>query len=272
MTHPYDKLTLGTADVRKIYREFIKMEHQLGDREYDIAMMTWSILRAFEADGRNTFVLNHNLVSMFDRTDHKAIDVSDLRFPFPTFFMKIEDVYVCFAEGEDTRLLCVFDDGWIRSSCQIPLKGNFGEILEETKKVSSHDLDVLIIGQRKDVLRYFVLAVQFIAFLNQCPESAVLDKDHEKRKRLRKSLKRLKGKKESRAMESLVKIGSSTIYNVGDEFKDADTDVRLHWVRGHWRRQPFGPRDNPEYRLTWIKPFQRGSEETGQIQARKYDV
>jgi hypothetical protein len=36
------------------------------------------------------------------------------------------------------------------------------------------------------------------------------------------------------------------------------TSPRAHWVRGHWRKQPFGPRSDPQYRRVWIKPFVRG--------------
>jgi hypothetical protein len=32
-------------------------------------------------------------------------------------------------------------------------------------------------------------------------------------------------------------------------------------VRGHWRNQPFGPRENPEYRQRWIDPYIKGPED-----------
>lgn len=33
------------------------------------------------------------------------------------------------------------------------------------------------------------------------------------------------------------------------------------WTRGHWRNQPYGPRANPSYRLTWIDPFIKGPDD-----------
>lgn len=30
---------------------------------------------------------------------------------------------------------------------------------------------------------------------------------------------------------------------------------RTHWRRGHWRNQPFGSRENPEYKNIWIEPI-----------------
>jgi hypothetical protein len=37
------------------------------------------------------------------------------------------------------------------------------------------------------------------------------------------------------------------------------TAKRLHWVRGHYRQQPYGPRDTPRYETIWIEPFMAGS-------------
>lgn len=32
-------------------------------------------------------------------------------------------------------------------------------------------------------------------------------------------------------------------------------------VEGHWRRQPYGPRNNPEYRSIWVSPYVKGPED-----------
>jgi hypothetical protein len=32
-------------------------------------------------------------------------------------------------------------------------------------------------------------------------------------------------------------------------------------VEGHWRNQPYGPRDNPEYKQIWIAPYVKGPED-----------
>ena len=32
-------------------------------------------------------------------------------------------------------------------------------------------------------------------------------------------------------------------------------------VRGHWRNQPYGPRHDPSYRLTWIDPYIKGPDD-----------
>jgi hypothetical protein len=44
------------------------------------------------------------------------------------------------------------------------------------------------------------------------------------------------------------------------EHRNVEWDHR--WlVRGHWRKQPYGPKDNPEYRQIWISPYVKGPED-----------
>lgn len=41
--------------------------------------------------------------------------------------------------------------------------------------------------------------------------------------------------------------------------------VRLHLRRGHSRCQPYGPRDNPQYKIIWIEPVLVGYAEEGVV-------
>lgn len=43
--------------------------------------------------------------------------------------------------------------------------------------------------------------------------------------------------------------------------REFEGKVDPHWRRGHWRNQPFGPRDKIQYRLTWIRPMKVGYDE-----------
>ena len=39
-------------------------------------------------------------------------------------------------------------------------------------------------------------------------------------------------------------------------------EYSCRWVvNGHWRKQPYGPRDNPKYRAVWIDGYVKGPEE-----------
>jgi len=48
--------------------------------------------------------------------------------------------------------------------------------------------------------------------------------------------------------------------------------AKKHWVRGHYRVIPKGPRRNPYYERVWVKPFQRGYSERGSVARRIYKV
>lgn len=37
----------------------------------------------------------------------------------------------------------------------------------------------------------------------------------------------------------------------------------LHTVRGFWKKQPYGSRSNPKYKMIWIESFQRGGKKVG---------
>jgi hypothetical protein len=37
------------------------------------------------------------------------------------------------------------------------------------------------------------------------------------------------------------------------------TSPRTHWRSGHWRNQPYGKRENPQYKTIWLEPVLVGS-------------
>tara|TARA_R110000824_G_scaffold215949_2_gene402516 strand:+ start:6225 stop:7181 length:957 start_codon:yes stop_codon:yes gene_type:complete len=44
--------------------------------------------------------------------------------------------------------------------------------------------------------------------------------------------------------------------------KETRREYSCRWVvNGHWRKQPYGPRDNPKYRAVWIDGYVKGPEE-----------
>lgn len=87
-----------------------------------------------------------------------------------------------------------------------------------------------------------------------------------------------KGKRgqRARAKAQLLDRGFSFIHIIGDgirkprpiEGMESAAEVLPHWRRGHWRRQPYGPR-RIEIKLTWIKPTivkaDRGDPQQGHV-------
>ncbi|MCL4432794.1 MAG: hypothetical protein M1300_10800 [Epsilonproteobacteria bacterium] len=54
-----------------------------------------------------------------------------------------------------------------------------------------------------------------------------------------------------------------------DQNSDSETHKRSHLVRGHFRNQPYGKRENPEYKTIWIEPYFTVGEQTGTNKAYK---
>jgi len=62
---------------------------------------------------------------------------------------------------------------------------------------------------------------------------------------------------------------ASTLLHIGNEVKLVNKQVANttsynshtkspHEVKGHWRNQPYGPRNNPKYKKIWIEEFDKG--------------
>ena len=98
-----------------------------------------------------------------------------------------------------------------------------------------------------------------------------------KPRRLTNSAKRAKKKLRTLSMTKVNLVAPSMMKAARDGAEktagDGDGPGRArHWVRGHWRNQPYGPRDNPEYKTIWIQPHLRGGDEDGAVVGRVYDV
>jgi hypothetical protein len=48
----------------------------------------------------------------------------------------------------------------------------------------------------------------------------------------------------------------------GEQHGESNVEWSHQWlVRGHWRKQPYGAKDNPSYRQIWISPHVKGPED-----------
>lgn len=106
--------------------------------------------------------------------------------------------------------------------------------------------------------------------------ATVSDGHHSERKRIRRLLDgNLTAKNREKYSKLLLSLGTTNVrlLDVEPHEKTAQTDgVRSHWVRGHWRKQPYGPKDTPSYKMLWIRPHKRGSVEVGETEARTYKI
>lgn len=69
--------------------------------------------------------------------------------------------------------------------------------------------------------------------------------------------KRKKGKEEKPSIIYPRWIGKDYKIKVARQTINAGlgTPKRTHWRSGHWREQPYGPRENPQYRQKFIEPI-----------------
>ena len=66
---------------------------------------------------------------------------------------------------------------------------------------------------------------------------------------------------------NLLENHSNKVYHFGKSTQSQDTNVitfkqkpkKIHTVRGFWKSQPYGSRNNPSYKRIWIDEFQRAS-------------
>lgn len=65
-------------------------------------------------------------------------------------------------------------------------------------------------------------------------------------------------------------VGPSIESEMADIRQQAGKGFREHWVRGHGRWVPCGPRDAPRYQFRYIKPYKRGDDSLGTVEGRTY--
>lgn len=84
-------------------------------------------------------------------------------------------------------------------------------------------------------------------------------------------------REKKRAESKLGSLGYSKVKFCGakNEFRDSASNgqgghTRTHWRRGHWRRQPFGPKLE-KTKVLWIKPTLVNAEAKTDVQGKIYD-
>lgn len=98
-------------------------------------------------------------------------------------------------------------------------------------------------------------------------------------RQLKRKLGRTNGKKRREILAEMKAQPMSTVTYLGTsiegrEIKSASErgPMPRQRVRGHWRKIPYGPRDNPTYKRKRIEPYWRGSDLVGIVESRVYDV
>jgi len=219
------------------------------------------------ATGNNAFVISDTLREMFLKTDLLKIEIDAIDLPYSAFQLMTEDRTVFFTHIPATsgRSLWIFDN--VEYGC-VHLKQD-----EDTKTLG--DLwDCLPEGFWKNHPDSAQACEE--AFNLVCNLSLYLATRSPEVKSEGRKTNRGKGRKKSRRRAELDYTPIRRVLypsaHVGARNGSGGVSRKAHWVRGHWRKQPYGPRDDPRYERIWIEPHLRGGDEGTSGETRKYKV
>lgn len=230
---------------------------------------SWTMTELF-ATGNNAFVISDTLRSMFLHTDVAKIFIEDIELPYGAFQIMTGDRTVFFTRIEvgKGRRVWVFDN--VDFGC-VQLK-------EEPGTETLGDLWARLPEGFWDNAPDAAEACEE-AFHLVCNLSLYLATRKPEVRRAGRKTTRGKGRKKARRKAEVAYTPISWVLYPSAKVKrtNVSTDgsgVRAHWVRGHWRKQPYGPRDDPSYERIWIEPHLRGSEsgDGSSDEPRKYKV
>jgi hypothetical protein len=180
----------------------------------------------------------------------------DLRIPSSSFDLPLEDAI-------DSALKKDIDD---LKSAEIQLltsKIPYVEHGSSQNFIESH------IKNRESYTKALSLITNALCYLTAYPHDEKVMWQHGAPPKLVNFAENGKPKEKFRSISKLKSLGFSIIRQVGEEFglqsehaKNTQDEHglgnrRVHWRRGHWRMQPYGPQ-NSLRRLTWITPVRVG--------------
>lgn len=220
------------------------------------------------ATGNNAFVISDTLREMFLNTDLHKIEIDALDLPYSAFQVMTGDRTVFFTHipAAADKSLWVFDNVEYGS---VHLKQD-----ETTETLG--DLWECLPENFWDAHPESAEACHE-AFQMVCNLSLYLSTRQPEVRSEGRRTNRGKGRKQSRRQAELDYTPIRHVLYPSARVKrsNGSTGVsqrKAHWVRGHWRKQPYGPRDNPRYERIWIEPHLRGGDEGTSDKTRKYKV
>lgn len=135
---------------------------------------------------------------------------------------------------------------------------------------SQQELDRLL-PRHESFLKALRLAINGLIYVNAYPEDIETKwPSNTSPSKLRELAKAKDKKQKTRVMSELARAGFTPVHICGQRIQEQveaqraavhDTDKRtvsMHWVRGHWRRQAYGP-GNSLRKIIWRMPLLRGT-------------
>lgn len=256
-----DLMTACLAD--EICRNEIVMAKALAQAgvEHDFGLSVARVLLDFAEAGEQIIAVESGLQRALARTDPMALERLPLRAFAVALAEPADGATMLVVAARDTELTRGVPMTVLALPPGFPLQGQDGG------------------GARIATDEQVALALNVVAYVENV--GAERASNGAQRERAQREADRRRGAKAQRAAERAAATPVVTTVRIGAGYEPARGVVgagegatrRAHWVRGHWRQQPHGPRSAPSTRARWIEPHQRcrGSA-AGEVQGRTYLV
>lgn len=247
---------------------------------------------SFVEYGSQTYVMQPELLKALQRTGIKDnIDISELNWPFKSFNICLpkgaidlknegeaaiihlsdhiyEDkrMFLCavFSSRGSSYSYCDFYENinlenlWAENQFKVE---DFGlrekrEALESDSDKVKLEFDHLYDIDKDNLRSCVVLGISALLFMNSCPTDVFHDGSIKKVKQKSK-----KGKIKDWVNPHYLGLDYDKRHRVvRTQGPGSGRKVAFHWRRGHWRKQPYGPKEERKHRIIWIEPFKVGEQ------------
>jgi len=138
------------------------------------------------------------------------------------------------------------------------------------------EIDKILDGTCRKVIRTVFNMMLYIGTDN--PDLKITQPNQKRRQKLQKRMASMRPGRSARSRlqdkmpppTTITYVGPGIESELSDVRHEAGKGFREHWVRGHGRWVPCGPRDDPRYQFRYIKPYKRGDESLGKVEGRTY--
>ena len=234
-------------------------------RRFTTTFLTWS-----QFDFQH-FLVNEPLIDLFQRTNAEELELDKLNWPFESFCLIFPRSYpvqsaIMARKNGQLRVAAVHKEGsdytfvanlkGDQSVLEILKTTPYVETLpdnmrEEYEKLTGNKLpeDEEMTAQ-KELRSIVFLCISCLAFMNAKPEHIWTDPTPVPRVKRHKTDQRPWIAPRWLGKHFQTRSGNRKPSNgVEPEYS-----VSAHWRRGHWRNQPFGPKDQHQTKLIWLEP------------------
>lgn len=242
--------------------------------------ITAHIMTELWVSGVNNFTISTRLRNRFMLTDIDNIDVNSVSLPYPAFIVTTPSETLMFAAvdhpNSDARVWCIYNQE--RGVVQLRIDTDKQETLGDLwRKLPDNFWDQAPEAEEA-CQEAFQLICNLMLYL-QCKDAEVTTRKVSTGKQPPERKQRELRSYGKRQITPITHILYPSLSDTSREKTSGSrTHTREHWVRGHYRWQPYWPhgRDaDPVKKRIWIEPHLRGSPEDSDnddMNSRKYRV